>query len=139
MMLQVDGSPHDWLEGRGPWITLVGGIDDATSHAWGRFEEAETTWSYLNLMRDIITTVGVPMSLYSDRHSIFHALREQTIDEQLVNKSPRTQFGRAMDEIGVNILKAWTPQAKGRIEPPTHQFSVAPTPKSMVPKPKILN
>jgi transposase len=116
MMLQVDGSPHDWLEGRGPWITLVGGIDDATNHAWGRFEEAETTWAYMDLMREIITSVGVPMSLYSDRHSIFHALREQTIEEQLTNKLPRTQFGRAMDEIGVSILKAWTPQAKGRIE-----------------------
>ena len=79
MMLQVDASPHDWLQGRGPWLTLVGGKDDATGYVWAHFEEAETTWGYLDLMREVITTHGVPLSLYADRHSIFHTTREPTI------------------------------------------------------------
>ena len=116
MMLQVDGSSHDWLEGRGPYLTLVGAIDDATGHVWARFEEAETTWGYLDLMRKIIGTQGLPLSLYSDRHSIFYVLREPTIVEQLKNLRPLTQFGRAMEELGISLSKAYSPQAKGRIE-----------------------
>lgn len=116
MMLQIDASPHDWLEGRGPWLTLVGGKDDATSYVWARFEEAETRWGYMDLMREVITTHGVPLSLYADRHSIFHTSREPTIIEQLKDVVPLTQFGRAMDELGVSLINAWSPQAKGRIE-----------------------
>ncbi|MCJ7593707.1 MAG: ISNCY family transposase [Desulfobacterales bacterium] len=116
MMLQVDASPHDWLEGRGPWLTLVGGKDDATGFVWAHFEEAETTWGYLDLMQEVFNTHGVPLSLYSDRHSIFHTTREPTIIEQLKDIVPLTQFGRAMDELGISLIKAWTPQAKGRIE-----------------------
>jgi transposase len=116
MMLQVDASPHDWLQGRGPWLTLVGGKDDATGYVWAHFEEAETTWGYLDLMREVISTHGVPLSLYADRHSIFHTTREPTIIEQLKDRVPLTQFGRAMEELGITVMKAWTPQAKGRIE-----------------------
>jgi transposase len=81
MMLQIDASSHDWLEQRWPWLTLVGTVDDATGYAWARFGEAETTWAYLNLMREVIASHGLPLSLYSDRHSIFHPLREPTIVE----------------------------------------------------------
>jgi transposase len=116
MMLQVDASPHDWLQGRGPWLTLVGGKDDATGYVWAHFEEAETTWGYLDLMREVITTHGIPLSLYADRHSIFHTTREPTFIEQLKDVVPLTQFGRAMNELGITLIKAWTPQAKGRIE-----------------------
>jgi transposase len=116
MMLQVDASPHDWLQGRGPWLTLVGGKDDATGYVWAHFEEAETTWGYLDLMREVITTHGVPLSLYADRHSIFHTTREPTFIEQLKDVVPLTQFGGAMNELGITLIKAWTPQAKGRIE-----------------------
>ena len=116
MLLQVDASPHDWLDWRGPLLVLVGAIDDATGYTWARFVPAETTWAYMNLMREIFLIHGLPLSLYSDRHSIFHTLREPTIIEQLNNKQPLTQFGRAMEELGINILKAWSPQAKGRIE-----------------------
>ena len=116
MMLQIDASPHDWLEGRGPWLTLVGAKDDATGYVWAHFEEAETTWAYLDLMGEVLTTRGVPLSLYADRHSIFHTTREPTIIEQLNNVLPRTQFARAMEELGISLIKAWTPQAKGRIE-----------------------
>jgi transposase len=116
MLLQIDASPHDWLEGRGPLLTLVGAIDDATNRAWVRFSEAETTWAYLELMRRIALSAGLPLALYSDRHDIFHARREPSILEQLSNRRPLTQFGRAMEELGVHISKAYSPQAKGRIE-----------------------
>jgi hypothetical protein len=116
MLLQIDASPHDWLEGRGPWLTLVGSIDDATGHVWGHFEEAETTWAYLDLMEEVFYTQGIPLSLYADRHSIFYTSREPTIIEQLKDVVPLTQFGRAMEELGISVIKAWTPQAKGRIE-----------------------
>jgi transposase len=116
MLLQIDASPHDWLEGRGPYLTLVGVIDDATNRAWVRFSEAETTWAYLLLMREVALSAGLPLSLYSDRHDIFHARRGPTILEQLNNERPLTQFGRAMEELGISISKAYSPQAKGRVE-----------------------
>lgn len=116
IMLQIDGSPHDWLEGRGPRLTLIGAKDDATSHVWARFEEAETTWGYLDLMREIFEERGLPLSLYSDRHVIFHSPKDPTIVEQINNIRPLTQFGKAMDELGVTLIKAWSAPAKGRIE-----------------------
>lgn len=116
MMLQIDASHHDWLQGRGPWLTLVGTVDDATGHIWACFEEAETTWAYFHLMERVFSSHGLPVSLYSDRHTIFHAIKEPTILEQLNNTTPLTQFGRAMDQLGIRIIKAWSPQAKGRIE-----------------------
>lgn len=115
-MIQIDASRHDWLEGRGPLLTLVGGKDDATGFVWARFEAAETTWAYLHLMQDIARTHGLPLSLYSDRHSIFHVLREPTMMEQLHDAVPLTQFGRAMHSLGIQLIRAWSPQAKGRIE-----------------------
>lgn len=115
-MIQIDASRHDWLEGRGPMLTIVGGKDDATGFVWARFEEAETSWAYLHLIQDVANTHGLPMSLYSDRHGIFHVLKEPTIVEQFQNTAPLTQFGRAMDELGIQLIKAWSSQAKGRIE-----------------------
>lgn len=116
MMLQIDGSPHDWLEGRGPRLTLIGAKDDATSFVWAHFEEAETTWGYMDLMKGVFTSKGLPLSLYSDRHTIFHSPKEPTIVEQINNVRPLTQFGRAMEEMGITIIKAWSAPAKGRIE-----------------------
>lgn len=116
MMLQIDGSPHDWLEDRGPRLTLIGAKDDATGFIWARFEEAETTWGYLDLMKEIFLSKGLPLSLYSDRHTIFHSPKEPTIVEQINNVRPLTQFGRAMQELGITIIKAWSAPAKGRIE-----------------------
>jgi transposase len=116
MLLQVDASRHDWFEGRGPHLTLVGAKDDATGEVWAEFCESESCWAYLRLMRAIFLSAGVPLSLYSDRHTIFHSPREPTVIEQLANQRPLTQFGRAMEELGVSIIKAYSPQAKGRIE-----------------------
>ena len=117
MMLQVDGSPHDWLEGRGPALCLIGAIDDATSKVPGAFfEQAESSWAYFRLFSEIFKRQGVPQSVYSDRHSIFWTEREPTLEEQLVNKRPTTEVGRGLEELGVNLIFAGSPQAKGRIE-----------------------
>jgi len=95
---------------------LVGAKDDATGHVWALFAEAETSRAYFELLRSICLSHGLPMALYSDRHTIFHSPREPTIIEQLNNSRSLTQFGRAMQELGVSIIKAYSPQAKGRIE-----------------------
>lgn len=116
MLLQIDGSRHDWLERRGETLTLVGAKDDATGEVWALFAEAETRRAYFALMREIFLSTGLPLALYSDRHTIFHSPREPTVIEQLANQRPLTQFGRAMEELGVSIIKAYSPQAKGRIE-----------------------
>lgn len=116
MMLQIDGSPHDWLEGRGPSMTLVGAKDDATGYTWAQFHPSETTWSYLELLEEIILSHGLPLSLYSDRHTIFYSPRAPTVLEQIKNEPVRTQFGRAMEALDIRLIKAWSPQAKGRIE-----------------------
>jgi len=117
MMLQVDGSPHDWLQGRGPYLTLVGAIDDATSKVPGAFfQEQETSWGYLRLFSLVFKKKGLPHSVYSDRHKIFFTDREPTIEEQLADKLPRTQVGRALEELGITPIPAGSPQAKGRIE-----------------------
>jgi hypothetical protein len=116
LMLQIDGSPHDWLEGRGPWLTLVGAIDDATNKRWALFVPAETTWAYLDLARHIALSDGIPHAVYSDKHAIFVVKRDPTLIEQLNGVEPLTQFGRAMYELGVTIIPANTPQAKGRVE-----------------------
>ena len=116
VMLQIDASCHDWLESRGPVMTIVGAIDDASGEAWARFERSESTWAYLRLMKQITKDKGLPLSIYSDRHTIFHSPKEASIMDQLEGRDFRTQFGRAMDELGIKIIKAYSPQAKGRIE-----------------------
>lgn len=116
MMIQIDASPHDWLEGRGPWLTLVGGRDDATNYTWAHFVPNENLWSYFHLIEMISSSHGLPVSLYSDKHTIFFSPRAQTIEEQLLNKTPKTQFSRAMEELGITLIQAHSPQAKGRIE-----------------------
>jgi hypothetical protein len=117
MMLQVDGSPHDWLEGRGPALCLIGAIDDASGKVpRAFFEEAESSWAYFRLFSDIFKKHGLAQSVYCDRHSVFWTDREPTLEEQLVNKRPTTEVGRGLEELGVNLILAGSPQAKGRIE-----------------------
>ena len=117
MMLQVDGSAHDWLQGRGPRLCLIGAIDDATGKVLGAFfAQAESSWGYLRLFCEIFKRHGLPQSIYSDRHSVFWTDREPTLDEQLINQRPVTEVGRALEELGVTLILAGSPQAKGRIE-----------------------
>jgi transposase len=117
MMLQVDGSPHDWLQGRGPRLCLVGAIDDATGKVMGAlFTQAESSWAYFQLFSEIFKHHGVSQSIYTDCHSVFWTDREATIGEQLINKRPTTEVGRGLEELGVTLILAHSPQAKGRIE-----------------------
>jgi hypothetical protein len=119
MLLQTDGSPHDWLEGRGPRLCLIGAIDDATGEVpYGLFQEQEDTRGYMLMLKAITLSRGIPVVLYHDRHSIFEVTlgKESPIEEQLAGKRPLTQMGRIMKELGINSISANSPQAKGRIE-----------------------
>ena len=118
-MIQIDGSPHDWLEGRGPWMCLVGGIDDATSKVVGAlFREHEDAHGYFLLMRQIAAKHGIPETVYRDRHGIFERNPKEPTDiwEDFAGKRASTQFGRLMEELGITPIPANSPQAKGRIE-----------------------
>lgn len=117
MMLQVDGSPHDWLQGRGPRLCLIGAIDDATGKVMGGFfTQAESSWGYFTLFSDTFRRHGLPQSIYTDCHSVFWTDREPTLAEQLLNKKPLTEVGRGLQELGVTLILAHSPQAKGRVE-----------------------
>src|ERR1039458_2762591 len=119
MMALTDASRHDWLEDRGPERTLIGFQDDAPSRILAaHFQlEAENTLGYLRSLRTMITTHGIPLSLYRDRHSIFQRNDAHwTLAEQLAGKQTPTQLGRALEELGIQQIPAYSPQAKGRIE-----------------------
>jgi hypothetical protein len=113
-MVQADASTHDWLEGRGPMLTLVGMIDDATSRVVLRFHESETTDAYMDVLGRWIGKFGRPVSWYSDRHGIFRA--EESVAGYDEKRSVSTQFSRAIDELGMELILANSPQAKGRVE-----------------------
>ena len=111
MLIQIDGSYHRWLGEYGPQFTLLLAVDDATGCVVNAlFCEYENTRSYLLLMRDLIQSYGIPLALYSDRHGVFkHTPPSETADAP-------TQFSRAMGELGVQLIFARSPQAKGRVE-----------------------
>ena len=119
MLVQVDTSRHDWLEGRGPYLSLVGAIDDATGEVlWARFREQEDAQGYFEVMREVVRRRGIPLALYADRHSIFVVTKntQLTLEEELAGRRQPTQFGRLLEELGVSLLLARSPQAKGRVE-----------------------
>jgi transposase len=119
MMVLTDASRHDWLQGRGPELTLVGFQDDATSQILSaHFQlEPENTLGYLRALHALVTTHGIPLSLYRDRHGIFQRNDPHwTLAEQLAGKQSPTQLGRALEELGIQQIPAYSPQAKGRIE-----------------------
>ena len=119
MLLQTDGSPHDWLEGRGPPLCLIGAIDDATSEVpYAFFQPQENTAGYIRMLRAITISQGIPLALYHDRHSIFEVNKGKTptLEEQLAGKRPQTQLSRILAELGINSISAKSPQAKGRVE-----------------------
>ena len=117
MLLQLDGSPHDWLEGRGPRLTLLVAIDDASGEVpHGVFRQQEDDAGYLELVWGISRTHGLPLAVYTDRHTIFRSPKQATIEQELAGERPRSQFGRVMDELGIEMIVAYSPQAKGRVE-----------------------
>jgi transposase len=119
MLVQVDSSRHDWLEGRGPYLSLVGAVDDATGEVLSaRFREQEDAQGYFEVMREVVHRRGIPLALYADRHSIFVVTKdtELTLEEELAGRRHATQFGRLLEELGVSLILARSPQAKGRVE-----------------------
>jgi hypothetical protein len=119
MLLQTDGSDHDWLEGRGPKLCLIGAIDDATGKVpYALFQEQEDTQGYMLMLQKIVLNQGIPLALYHDRHSIFDISDDKlpSIEDQLNGKEPLTQFGRLLKELEIESISANSPQAKGRVE-----------------------
>lgn len=119
LLVQLDGSRHDWLAERGPRLTLVGGIDDATGIVTGAtFRDQEDAAGYLLVLRDTVRRHGVPVAVYRDRHGIFETPERATLtlEEQLADRRTPTQLGRSLAELGIGSIAARSPQAKGRIE-----------------------
>jgi transposase len=118
MLLQADGSRHQWLGPEGPYWTLVGGIDDATGKVpWAVFREQEDAAGYMTWLRAVAEREGLPVALYVDRHGIFkQTLKRKTLQEQLAGAWLPTQFGRVLQELGITLIQARSPQAKGRVE-----------------------
>ncbi len=117
MMVQLDGSPHDWFEGRGPRCTLIIYIDDANSHIhYGEFVDEEATLTLMHTTKAYLLQEGRPGEFYVDKDSIYNVNRPANVDEQLGDKDPITQFTRAMGELGIQVILAGSPQAKGRVE-----------------------
>jgi transposase len=117
MLLQTDGSRHDWLEGRGAWLTLVGMIDDANNEIPGAcFREEEDAAGYFLVLEQVCQRKGIPQAVYADQHTIFQSPSQPTVEQELSGELPRTQFGRLVDELGIQLIAARSPQAKGRIE-----------------------
>ena len=117
-LVQLDGSPHDWLEGRGPRLTALGMQDDATGKILAaQFFPAETAAGYFRLLQRLLRRCGVPTALYGDRSGIFvHHDEHWTVEEELAGQRQPTQFGRALQQLGITFIAAQSPQAKGRIE-----------------------
>jgi hypothetical protein len=112
-LIQIDGSPHDWFEGRAPRCCLLVFIDDATSELMAlRFVDTETTLGYMSLLEEHVLAHGLPAAVYSDRHSIFQVSKGDQKDVSHM----QTQFARALEQLGIEGIQANSPQAKGRVE-----------------------
>lgn len=119
LMVLWDGSRHDWLQGRGPYLALVGAIDDATSELLpgAHFVEQECAAGYLRVVHAITQTKGVPWSMYMDRHgSLSRNDDHWSVEEERRGKRDPTQVGRALQSLEINVIFALSPQAKGRVE-----------------------
>jgi len=115
-MVQMDGSHHDWFEGRGEPCVLMGYIDDATGEPFGKFYPYEGTLPAMDSFKRYLEKHGIPVSLYLDKHSTYKVNQKRTIEDELNGTDPLSQFARAAKELGVNVIHADSPQAKGRIE-----------------------
>lgn len=115
-MVQLDGSHHKWLENRGPELVLMTYVDDATNRVFSRFYDYEGTFPAMDSFKRYIEKYGLPQTIYVDKHTTYRSTAKQTIEEQLKNIQPQSQFERALEELGVNVIHANSPQAKGRVE-----------------------
>jgi hypothetical protein len=115
-MIQMDGSHHDWLEGRGPRCVFMGYIDDATNKVFGRFYAYEGTIPAMDSLKRYIKKYGLPLRIYLDKHTTYKSPSSPTLEDELNGTEPLSEFGRALRELGVDLIHAHSPQAKGRIE-----------------------
>jgi transposase len=115
-MVQMDGSHHDWLEGRGAKLVLMGYIDDATNTVYGRFYDYEGTLPAMDSFKRYVEKYSLPMSVYLDRHTTYKSSKKDTEWDEVVGRESLSQFERALKELGVEVIHALSPQAKGRIE-----------------------
>ena len=115
-LVMMDSSPFRWLEDRRSGLQLIALIDDATSRVWARFAEHDSTEENLRTLRGWLQRQGRPLALYTDKNSLFVTSRPVQWQEQLRDQPARTQFGRALHELGIEWIAAHSPQAKGRIE-----------------------
>ncbi len=115
-LLQFDGSHHDWFEGRGPRCVFLGAIDDATNTVLGRFYEYEGTWPALDCLQRYIRRYGIPQAIYLDRHTTYKSPAPPTLDEQLRDAVPLSQVEQSLAALGIRVIHAHSPQAKGRVE-----------------------
>src|SRR3972149_6804600 len=113
-LVQLDGSFEEWLPGSGQRQCLMNLVDDATSTTLSQLHEQETTWAAVEVLRAWIEKYGVPHCLYTDWKNVY--LREPTAEERRTGQAPLTQFGRMCGKLGVRIVGASSPQAKGRVE-----------------------
>jgi transposase len=117
MLLQIDASHHHWFGKELPRVALLAVIDDATGKVPAAFfQPTEDARGYMTLLRQLVLKTGVPGAIYSDRHSIFWPTNGESLQEQLAGRRSPTQFGRAMHELGIHLIAAHSPQAKGRVE-----------------------
>ncbi len=115
-MIQMDGSHHDWLEGRGPELVLMGAIDDATNTVYGWFHDYEGTLPAMDIFKGYVERYGLPMSTYVDRHTTYKSSKKLTEWDEVEGRESLSQFERALKELGVEVIHALSPQAKGRVE-----------------------
>ncbi|HET8689225.1 MAG TPA: hypothetical protein VFM18_21650, partial [Methanosarcina sp.] len=111
-----DGSHHDWLEGRGPLLTLMGYIDDAAGKVYGEFHDYEGTKPAMISFKGYAKEHGIPMKIYLDKHTTYKSPKKETIEDQISGIKAKSQFERALSQLGVEVIHANSPQAKGRIE-----------------------
>ena len=116
-LVQLDGSDHAWFEARGPRGVLLAYVDDATSRTlYGEFVAVEDTVTLLRVTKTYLQRYGRPVAFYVDKDSIYRVNRQASIEEQLQDRAPLTQFTRAMHELDIAVIPAHSPQAKGRVE-----------------------
>lgn len=115
-MVQMDGSHHNWFEGRSRPCVLMGYIDDATSKVYARFYAYEGTIPAMDSFKRYIVKHGIPASIYLDRHAAYKSKGKATIEEELAGREPMSEFERALDDLGVRVIFAQSAPAKGRIE-----------------------
>ena len=115
-LVQIDGSHHDWFEGRGPVCVFMGYIDDATNTVHGCFYDYEGTMPAMDSMKRYIKRYGIPKSVYLDKHTTYKSWAEPTIEEQLNDQKPMSHFQKSLVALAIEAIHANSPQAKGRVE-----------------------